>query len=70
VPGVTGMLVADAVPLPPDQVIFEPSWSAVPELVSRLARPGDLVLTVGAGDVTMLGPEILVRLAAGSEALG
>ena len=29
VPGVTGALVAAAVPLPPDQVVFEPSWSAV-----------------------------------------
>ncbi|MBL0886757.1 UDP-N-acetylmuramate--L-alanine ligase [Myceligenerans indicum] len=32
--------------------------------VADLARPGDLVLTVGAGDVTLLGPEILDRLAA------
>ncbi|GAB4085106.1 UDP-N-acetylmuramate--L-alanine ligase [Myceligenerans cantabricum] len=31
--------------------------------VADLARPGDLVLTVGAGDVTVLGPEILDRLA-------
>jgi UDP-N-acetylmuramate--alanine ligase len=29
VPGVTGALVAAAVPLPPQQVVFEPSWSAV-----------------------------------------
>jgi len=27
--------------------------------VARIARAGDLVLTVGAGDVTMIGPEIL-----------
>ena len=62
VPGVTGALVADAVPLPPDRVHFEPSWSAVPDLVAGLVQPGDLVLTVGAGDVTMLGPEILARV--------
>nr|WP_123816522.1 UDP-N-acetylmuramate--L-alanine ligase [Myceligenerans xiligouense] len=31
--------------------------------VADLARPGDLVLTVGAGDVTTLGPRILDRLA-------
>ena len=30
--------------------------------VAELARPGDLVLTVGAGDVTELGPVILARL--------
>jgi len=64
VPGVTGMLVAQAVPLAPDAVRYVPSWSAVPEVVATLARPGDLVLTMGAGDVTMLGPEILSALEA------
>jgi UDP-N-acetylmuramate--alanine ligase len=64
VPGVTGVLVADAVPLAPAAVRYEPSWSAVPAVVAALARPGDLVLTMGAGDVTMLGPEILAALEA------
>ncbi|QAY70635.1 UDP-N-acetylmuramate--L-alanine ligase [Xylanimonas protaetiae] len=32
-------------------------------VVASLARPGDLVITVGAGDVTDLGPEILAALA-------
>jgi UDP-N-acetylmuramate--alanine ligase len=31
----------------------------VPGLLVSLARPGDLVLTLGAGDVTELGPEVL-----------
>jgi UDP-N-acetylmuramate--alanine ligase len=64
VPGVTGMLVAQAVPLPPESVRYEPSWSSVPAVVASLARPGDLVLTIGAGDVTMLGAEILAALEA------
>ena len=63
VPGVTGALIADAVPLPSGQVVFEPSWSAVAAVVAELTRAGDLVLTVGAGDVTMLGPEILAAVA-------
>jgi UDP-N-acetylmuramate--alanine ligase len=63
IPGVTGRLVADAVPLAADRVHFEPSWSAVPALVASLARPGDLVVTIGAGDVTMIGPVVLERLA-------
>jgi UDP-N-acetylmuramate--alanine ligase len=59
IPGVTGATVAAAVPLPPGAVRFEPSWSAVAgELASRV-RPGDLVVTMGAGDVTMIGPELL-----------
>ena len=62
VPGVTGNLIAAAVPLPREQVVFEPSWAAVPALVASLTRPGDLVLTAGAGDVTMLGPEVLATL--------
>lgn len=62
-PGVDGALVAGAVPLDADHVVFEPSWSAVPDHLVDWARPGDLVLTLGAGDVTLLGPEVLERLA-------
>lgn len=63
IPGVTGARVATAVPLPPDQVIFEPSWAEVVERLVELARPGDLVLTLGAGDVTLLGEAVLDALA-------
>lgn len=59
IPGAGGAVVAAAVPLPADQVLFEPSWSAVPEALASRARPGDLVLTLGAGDVTLIGPEVL-----------
>jgi len=63
VPGVTGAIVAAAVPLPEDAVVFEPSWSAAPRLLADAAGPGDLVLTLGAGDVTQIGPEVLRLLA-------
>ena len=59
VPGATGASVAAHVPLPADRVHVEPSWSAVPAELVRRARPGDLVLTLGAGDVTQVGPEVL-----------
>jgi UDP-N-acetylmuramate--alanine ligase len=59
VPGVTGAMVADAVPLPPGRVLFEPSWSAAAPALAARARPGDLVMTMGAGDVSMVGPEVL-----------
>jgi UDP-N-acetylmuramate--alanine ligase len=62
VPGVTGALVADAVPLDDECVHFQPSWTAVAEEVAALVRPGDLVVTIGAGDVTLLGPEILAAV--------
>jgi UDP-N-acetylmuramate--alanine ligase len=65
VPGVTGALVADRVP-PPARAAFEPDWAAVaPALVDR-ARPGDLVLTIGAGDVTAVAGEVLALLEAGA----
>jgi UDP-N-acetylmuramate--alanine ligase len=63
VPGVTGALVAAAVPLPPEQVVYEPSWSAVAAHLAARAKHGDIVLTCGAGDVTMIGPEVLDLLA-------
>ena len=59
VPGVTGALVADRVELGSGRAVYEPSWTAAAGRVAALVRPGDLVLTVGAGDVTLLGPEIL-----------
>jgi UDP-N-acetylmuramate--alanine ligase len=61
-PGVSGALVADAVPLPAAQVHFVPRWAEVPVVLAGIARPGDLVLTMGAGDVTVLGPEVLREL--------
>ncbi|SDC29602.1 UDP-N-acetylmuramate--L-alanine ligase [Actinokineospora iranica] len=61
-PGVSGALVADTVPLPGDRVHYEPSFDKVPALVADLIAEGDLVLTMGAGDVTMLGPEVLAEL--------
>ncbi len=63
VPGVTGALVADAVPLPAGQVAFEPSWSAAAGAMADRARRRDLLLTMGAGDVVQVGPEILTALA-------
>ncbi len=62
-PGVTGALVAAEIPLPAGRVLVQPSWSAVAPSLADRARPGDLVLTLGAGDVTMIGPEILDLLA-------
>ncbi|HEV7194952.1 MAG TPA: UDP-N-acetylmuramate--L-alanine ligase [Pedococcus sp.] len=63
-PGISSQLVADALgELRSDaDVEVISSWSAVADAVAARTRPGDLVLTVGAGDVTMIGPEILRAL--------
>jgi len=42
------------------------SLGDVPRVAASVAAPGDLVLTMGAGDVTTLGPLILDELAAES----
>ncbi|MEV0200920.1 UDP-N-acetylmuramate--L-alanine ligase [Nonomuraea sp. NPDC050691] len=61
-PGVSGAMVAGRVPLPAERVAYAPDRSAVPGLAASRARPGDIVLTMGAGDVTELGPQILTEL--------
>ena len=53
-PGVTGKLVADAVP--GGRRCTCAAASDAPKVVAALAKPGDVVLTMGAGDVTRLGP--------------
>ncbi|MHA6622069.1 UDP-N-acetylmuramate--L-alanine ligase [Pseudonocardia sp. DLS-67] len=61
-PGVSGALIADAVLLPAERVRFVPRWEDVPAVVAGVAVAGDLVITMGAGDVTVLAPEILLEL--------
>ena len=60
-PGVSGATVAEHVGKP---VHYVPDFSAVAEEVSNAVRSGDVVVTMGAGDVTMLAPEIVEALAA------
>ncbi len=59
-PGVTGQLVCDAVP--GERAQFLPDRASAPAVAAGLAKPGDLVLTMGAGDVTALGPLIVAAL--------
>ncbi len=44
--------------------------AAVTERVARLVRPGDVVFTLGAGDITLVGRELLKRLEQGEEGRG
>ncbi|GAA4041278.1 UDP-N-acetylmuramate--L-alanine ligase [Nonomuraea soli] len=61
-PGVSGAMVASRIPH--ERVTYVPDKTAVPRVVADLARPGDIVLTMGAGDVTELGPLIVRELGA------
>jgi UDP-N-acetylmuramate--alanine ligase len=66
-PGVTGELITARMTLPAKQVVYRPlAADAVADVVTR-AQPGDLVLTIGAGDVTGLGALILQGLQAAAQ---
>ena len=59
IPGVSGQTMAAQVPLEPTHVVFEPSWSAVAGQLAARAKSGDVIMTLGAGDIGMIGLEIL-----------
>ena len=44
------------------EVLYAPRKEEVPDLVVDLARPGDLVITMGAGDIWKACEEIVRRL--------
>jgi UDP-N-acetylmuramate--alanine ligase len=58
IPGVTGATISDLIDLPPEQVVYEPRYHVVPERIAELARPGDLVVTMGIGNVYLLCDQI------------
>jgi UDP-N-acetylmuramate--alanine ligase len=59
--GVSGASITEHVTVP---ATYLPDMSTVATAVADAVRPGDIVVTMGAGDVTMLGPEIVTALQA------
>jgi UDP-N-acetylmuramate--alanine ligase len=72
VPGVSGKTVVDALlrAHPRSRLAYFPHRSATAPYVAERVRPGDLVLTMGAGDVTTMGPEIVRALSERQDAGG
>ena len=62
-PGQGGIALTAAVSLPDDRKIFVPSWEDVPGEVARRARAGDVVVTMGAPPISLMGDEVLGALA-------
>ena len=60
IPGVSSLLIASK--MDPAKVHFEPSMVAVVENIAATAKGGDVVMTMGAGDVNALAPVILKSL--------
>jgi len=67
-PGQGGIALTAAVSLPDDSKVFVPSWEDVPGEVARRARPGDVVVTMGAPPISLMGDELLAELAVSSAA--
>jgi UDP-N-acetylmuramate--alanine ligase len=65
IPGVSGRIVSDAVRArrPGDTVVFLPRLEEATGFVAGFLQPGDVLLTLGAGDITTAGPRILELLA-------
>lgn len=60
-PGVNGKLIVDAVceaPVHPD-VYYVPQMDAIPRVLGEVSERGDLVVTLGAGDISQAGEELL-----------
>jgi UDP-N-acetylmuramate--alanine ligase len=57
--GVSGRQVAEAARSAGADALFEPTRAEVGRRVYEALAPGDVVLTLGAGDITRVGPELV-----------
>lgn len=64
VPGITGQLVAEAVRSSGGEAEYVPRRFDLAEYLAPRVRPGDLVLSLGAGDITLLHNELAPMLEA------
>ncbi len=61
--GVTGEKLADGIRRSGHgHVHYRPDIGSAVDLLAGMARPGDMILTLGAGTVTQAGPELLKRI--------
>jgi len=63
-PGVTGELVAESARRHGVRTVYQPARGALGRTVADLLHPGDVLLTLGAGDITHLGREVRTLLEA------
>jgi UDP-N-acetylmuramate--alanine ligase len=69
IPGVSGRTVTDSILDfdPRSQVVYLPHRKDIVRYLKTIVRSGDLVMTMGAGDVTAIGPELIRQLQADTE---
>lgn len=63
IPGVTGELVANAASsLGHRQVVYIPDKEEIPEYLQGIIQKGDLIVTMGAGDIWKIGEALIERI--------
>ena len=68
IPGITGERVAEALRSAGKAARYMPSFEDAAREVVTLAETGDMILTLGAGSVSHLGPQVLEQLKARDKA--
>jgi UDP-N-acetylmuramate--alanine ligase len=60
-PGINGKLIVDAIceTRGHPEVYYMPQQDAIPAVLQNVSRKGDLVLTLGAGDISKAGEDLL-----------
>lgn len=66
IPGVSGETLVDAVRKHSREPIYVADKADLPLALSQIVESGDLVLTLGAGDITKIGPQLLDLLQSGN----
>jgi UDP-N-acetylmuramate--alanine ligase len=64
IPGISGELLAERITEGGTDAVHAASFADAADLVTKSAHSGDLVLTLGAGNVSQLGPQVLEVLEA------
>ena len=63
IPGVTGQLVVDAaLDAGATEVHYHPDLETLPGALTEVLRSGDMLITLGAGSIESVGPDVLERL--------
>src|SRR5207302_359663 len=71
IPGITGERLAQSIrDHQGKRALYSASFAEVAEAIAAEAKDGDMILTLGAGNISQLGPQLLQRLGTGAAVTG